>query len=399
MCKPTTIKPIEHRKELRSVHKKATTFFGFLFLGLAIFFPIFVSEQIGGWTRKYTSPIYFDASKIPDMTGKVALVTGANTGIGYHTALELVRNGAEVILTSRSVTKGQAAMKNIEQDIKKTNKEDFDIKMTLLQLDLASLESVEQFALEFEKLNKPLHILVLNAGIMKSPGQEFVGTEMRYGFETTKDGFESHIGVNHIGHFYLTKLLSKKLKASAPSRVVSVASVSEGQSYKEGFRFDEWMPENGLIPDAYEDGTAYGQSKLANVMFANELSSTVFKDTGVTAYSLHPGVIRTELGRYMEGEMFVSFKGKGWMEDLAKAFADALFSLPTFNAQDGALTQLHVATAPAEDLVNGGLYHPIGSHVTPLHPQGSNKDLQRRLFAETEAIIERVIGKNLKLEW
>ena len=215
----------------------------------------------------------------------------------------------------------------------------------------------------------------------------------------TKDGLEAHIGVNHIAHFYLTKLLSKNLKASAPSRILSVSSMAEQGAYEEGFRFHEWMPIDGQMPEAYEDGKAYGQSKLANAMFANELSSTVFKDTGVTAYSLHPGVILTELGRDLEKEMQAQLNEKGFlMKSIVSTFG-ALFLLSNFNAADGALTQLHLATAPTEELVNGGFYHPIGKHVPLTHSQGLNQTLQKLVFEETERVIESLRGNDLNLEW
>jgi len=113
-------------------------------------------------------------------------------------------------------------------------------RITFMQLDLASLESIEKFVKNFLSIRQPLHMLVLNAGIMKSPGSLAVGQEMTYGYETTLDGFERHIGVNHIGHFYLTKLLMHTLEHSAPSRVISVSSSAEMSSYPAGIRFDLW---------------------------------------------------------------------------------------------------------------------------------------------------------------
>merc|ERR1712023_503164 len=113
-------------------------------------------------------------------------------------------------------------------------------KVRFMKLDLASLPSIKSFAEAFEKMNLPLHMLVQNAGVMKSPGLEAVGQNFTYGYDTTEQGFEMHIGVNHIGHFYLTQLLEPILKKSAPARVVSVSSSAERSAYAKGIRFDLW---------------------------------------------------------------------------------------------------------------------------------------------------------------
>lgn len=388
MSRPTVVSEDMPHETKSGVHKKSwTSIFGLAFLLFLLAAPLFISEAIGGWTRKYTSPVRFSTSSIPDLTSQVAIVTGANTGIGYHTALELARNGAHVILACRSEQKCQAAMSQIKNEVLETTKE--EPKLTFLPLDLASLDSVKQFASDFTKLDLPLHILVLNAGVMKSPGAAFVGQSLTYGFETTKDGFEYHIGVNHVAHSYLTKLLLPKLQQSAPARVVVVSSLAEQNSYEQGIVFDQWVPPaNGKMPETYEDGNAYGQSKLANLMFAAELALRL-NGTGVTAYALHPGVIETELGRYMEPVLEEQMQSTGKVPYFAqKAFAN-LFSSAMFSAKDGALTQLHLATAPVDTLINGAMYHPIGKVIGALHPQGQNRSLQTLLWEETEKAIEQ----------
>jgi len=320
-----------------------------------------LSEFLTGWVRKYNSPIYFTPSKsIPDMTGKVAIVTGSNTGIGYVTALELARNGATVIVAARSEARGLDAVAKIQKEIddEKSNNVKF------LPLDLASLDNVEEFAKAFKGLKMDLHILVLNAGVMKSPGMQFTGVPLQYGFETTMDGFEYHIGVNHIGHAYLTQLLldnlkSTALKSSEGSRIVSVSSMAETSAPTPGIVFDQWVPTNGIMPDSYEDGEAYGQSKLANLMYTNELSANL-NGTNVSAYSCHPGVIKTELVRYMDPVMIEKQAEQGQVVAfLGKVFTQ-IFNAALFDAEGGALTQLHLATASKETLVNGAFYHPIG---------------------------------------
>ena len=348
---------------------------------ISIGFPIFISEAIGGWTRKFTSPVRFNPSNIPDLTDKVAIVTGANTGIGFHTALELARANAHVVVASRSQAKGTAAVDKIREQVK-------DAKVQFLPLDLASLKSVSKFAELFTKLKLPLHMLILNAGVMKSPGEVFVGKSMNYGFETTEDGFEYHIGVNHIAHVHLTNLLLPKLKSSAPSRILSVSSIAEQNAPESGMKFqDWWVPKNGAMPSDYEDGLAYGQSKLANVMYARELSKAL-NGTDISVYSLHPGIILTELGRYMEPELQKDVDGLGVIgSSFVKVFG-ALFQAANFDSKGGALTQLHLAVEEESKLVNGGFYHPIGRHTDPSHPQALNETLASVLWKETNAAIK-----------
>jgi len=345
--------------------------------------PIFLSEVIGGWTKKYTSPVYFTPSKIQDLTDKVAIVTGSNTGIGYHTALELARAGATVIVAARSETKGKDAVKKIQNEV--TN-----AKVQFLPLDLASLDSVSNFSRLFNNLDIPLHMLILNAGVMKSPGEVFVGRRLDYGFETTSDGFEYHIGVNHIAHAYLTELMLPNLKNSAPSRIISVSSMAEQGAPDIGMRFgDWWLPRDAVIPNDYEDGVAYGQSKLANIMYAKELSKTL-NGTGVSIYSLHPGVITTELSRYMEPVILEGVQEQGTLVSIMFKLFGTLFQMSNFDSKGGSLTSLYLATASEDELMNGAFYHPIGKLVEPTHPQGSNETLARMLVEETEkAILQR----------
>mmetsp|Transcript_7144 Transcript_7144/g.10562 ORF Transcript_7144/g.10562 Transcript_7144/m.10562 type:complete len:211 (-) Transcript_7144:717-1349(-) len=179
---------------------------------VTVIIPCLISEIIGGWTKQCTSRILFPIGDltIPPQENKVVIVTGANTGIGYETSLKLVQAGAHVIVACRSECKAQKAMEQIWRELyagQGNNKSTNEGQMTFLPLDLGSLKSVKVFAQQFQHLNIPLHTLILNAGVMKSPGSEFVGQHLTYGFDTTRDGLEYHIGVNHVAHFYLTQLL------------------------------------------------------------------------------------------------------------------------------------------------------------------------------------------------
>ena len=195
------------------------------------------------------------------LNSHVFFFAGANTGIGKETARELARKGCEVIVAARDVAKGKAAveeiMASVADDVRGAT--GYGVaRVRFLQLDLASLTSVKLFADAFKKLNLPLHILMLNAGVMKSPGAGYIGRELNYGYSSTVEGFESHIGINHIGHFYLTQLLEPLLINSAPSRVVATSSAAAQGAPASGIDFGSWREKT---PD-YEDGAAYGQSKV-----------------------------------------------------------------------------------------------------------------------------------------
>ena len=356
--------------------------------------PIFISTQIAGFTSKYlTNPTRFSLAKIPNMSGKVVIVTGANTGIGFETARRLVLAGAEVIMTSRSKERGDAAMMRIVDEYAATYPEATTVQIKNMICDLSSLRSVRQFVSEFKKLSVPLHLLILNAGVMKSPGSQFVGQNLTYGFELTDDGFEQHIGVNHIAHHYMTTLLTKELVAGRPSRVVSVSSSAHAGGYDDGIRPDTWRPvvkNDGDVPPWYEDGNSYAQSKLANILFARELADRM-ADKGVTAYSVHPGVIDSDLGRYMTSKFEQDAKQKPFLERLLTNVFGGIFMLSQMTVEDGALTQLYVATADVEELSNGGFYWPVGLLTNTTHPQGENVTLQKYLWKETESAINQAL--------
>lgn len=205
------------------------------------------------------------------LDGKTVLITGANTGIGKETAVDMAQRGARVILACRDMGRANKAADEIR---KRSGNGNVVVKM----LDLASLQSVRALAKDVQQNEERLDVLINNAGIMMCPQWQ------------TEDGFEMQFGVNHLGHFLLTNLLLDLLKKSTPSRVVNVSSLAheKGEIY-----FDDINLEKD-----YDPHRSYKQSKLANVLFTRELAVRL-KGTGVTTYSLHPGVIRTELGRHL----------------------------------------------------------------------------------------------------
>uniref|UniRef100_A0A183A018 Dehydrogenase/reductase SDR family member 12 n=1 Tax=Echinostoma caproni TaxID=27848 RepID=A0A183A018_9TREM len=235
---------------------------------------------------------------------KIAIVTGANTGIGLCTAGELARRGATVIMACRSVERAETAKTRLLADYGATNpdwmKKDVadpavasSLKpieanqLIIEQLDLGSLDSVREFATRVLEKYPKIHYLINNAGLSLDI------------FSTTKDGFEQVIGVNHLGHFLLTELMLPALKAAgSPSRIIIVSSMVHyyGQLCK---------PDLQPTEENYGQLSVYNSSKLANVMHAVELSERL-EGTNVTVVSLHPGVVETELHRDFKSTSMIS---------------------------------------------------------------------------------------------
>lgn len=210
---------------------------------------------------------------VSSMKGRVCLVTGGNSGIGKETALGLAWLGATVIIVTRDRTKGEAALSEIRGKSENQN-------VDLMVADLSSMQSVRQLAREFLAKYPKLHVLVNNAGI-------FLPKRM-----VTVDGLETTFATNHLGHFLLTNLLLNLLKASAPSRVINITSDAHKGAEID---FDDLMGEK-----KFSGFKAYGQSKLANILFTYELARRL-EGTRITVNCLHPGAVRTGFGKDSRG--------------------------------------------------------------------------------------------------
>lgn len=253
--------------------------------------------------------------QIPVQAGKTMMVTGANTGIGYETALSLYEAGAHVILACRSIESAQQAIARIQQ-----HKGSGSLEAGVL--DLSSLASVEVFANTILQKHQQLHVVINNAGVMIPPASK------------TVEGFELQFGVNFIGHFALIGRLYPLLNATPGARVVSVSSLA----YLRGeIDFDNLRSEN-----SYEPMREYCQSKLANIIFALELQRRVNAANGhVLAVAAHPGASNTDLSRYMD----------------EAAYAAALERFGTLmDPWQGALPSLYAAVA--DRVIGGALYGP-----------------------------------------
>ncbi len=240
-----------------------------------------------------------------DLSGRRAVVTGANTGLGFQTAGALAGAGASVILAVRSVERGDAAAAKIRADVP-----DADLRVS--ELDLADLVSVRKFAAD-EAARGPLHLLVNNAGVMLVPSRQY-----------TVDGFEQHMGTNHLGHVALTAGLLPALLAADRPRIVAVSSIA----HRFAGRLDRSLGQDGK----YTPMGAYGQSKLANLLFVAELHRR-YAATGLVAAAAHPGWSATEL--------FPKSDDAAW----SVRFSRKATAMLGTSAQTGARPQLFAATA------------------------------------------------------
>jgi NAD(P)-dependent dehydrogenase (short-subunit alcohol dehydrogenase family) len=264
-----------------------------------------------------------------DLRGKIAVVTGASTGLGLETARALASVGAQVVLAGRDSARIDTAAATILDTAP-------DAMLEQAELDLASLASVRVFADWYASNHDRLHLLINNAGVMYTP------------FEHTAEGFEMQFGTNHVGHFLLTCLLVPQLLADPPSRVVNLSSGGHRGS-------DIVWDDINYERREYEKFSAYGQSKTANILFAVE-ASTRWAGDGITVNALHPGGIRTNLQRYVSDE------------ELDRLRAAAGAGVPDWKSvEQGAATSLLLATSPLVEGV-GGRYFEDSNEAEPQQP-------------------------------
>ncbi|MBL6957147.1 MAG: SDR family NAD(P)-dependent oxidoreductase [Chlorobium phaeobacteroides] len=287
----------------------------------------------------------WDTRLMLDQSGKVAIVTGATSGLGYETARALAGKGARVIIAARDTAKGESAKEKLKKEYPEAD-------VAVMKLDLADLQSVRKFSDDFSKRYSRLDLLINNAGVMAPPHGK------------TADGFELQFGTNHLGHFALTILLLEMLKKVPGSRVVTVSSGAHAFGMLD---FDDLNWEKRK----YNKWQAYGDSKLANLYFTRELQR-LLDQAGVNVFSVaaHPGWAATELQRY-----------QGWLVLLNSFFAQP----PGM----GALPTLYAATAP--DVHGGDFFGPDGfgeMRGYPVKVQSSRRsrdmDAARKLWEVSE---------------
>lgn len=260
----------------------------------------------------------WNETKLPDLSGKVILITGANSGLGFQGSKVFASKGASVVMACRNMDKGKAALEEIQKEQPKA-------QLALLPLDLSDLDSVKFFADRFKKQYKQLDVLCNNAGVMFLP------------FRKTKQGFEMQFGTNHLGHFALTGLLLERLLSTDNSRIVTTSSM-----YHRSGKMD-FVNLNG--EKKYDKYKAYAASKLANLFFAYELQRKLKAASSSTiSVACHPGFTATNLqlaGPIMEGSAFKTSVMKVFNRLMAQ------------DVQMGTLPMLYAAT---EKDVQGGDY-------------------------------------------
>nr|XP_049698164.1 retinol dehydrogenase 13 [Helicoverpa armigera]XP_049698165.1 retinol dehydrogenase 13 [Helicoverpa armigera] len=290
------------------------------------------------------------------LVGKTALVTGCNTGIGKETVLDFYKRGAKVIMACRSLERAEEAKTEIEtrcKDLPDTG------KIVLAKCDLTSLKSVRDFAQNVLDTEPQINILVNNAGVMMCPKSE------------TEDGFEMQLGTNHLAHFLLTMLLLPRIRNSTPARIVTVSSKAHTRY---GINFDDLNYKSRN----YNAAEAYSQSKLANVLFSRELATKLKEHNieGINTYSLHPGVIKTELGRHLNETLF-----SGARQIIGFVLAPFMKS-PELGAQ----TTIYCAVD--EKCANEtGLYYSDCAVTSPA-PKGLNDDYAKKLWEKSVELVK-----------
>ncbi|GGK63398.1 SDR family NAD(P)-dependent oxidoreductase [Streptomyces flaveus] len=281
---------------------------------------------------------------IPEQKGRVAVVTGANTGLGFETARALAEHGATVVLAVRDVEKGRQAAARMSGDV------------TVQELDLTSLESIRAAAADLHGTHTGIDLLINNAGVMYPPKQ------------TTRDGFELQFGTNHLGHFAFTGLVLDLLLPVPDSRVVTVSSVAH--RIRAAIHFDDLQSER-----SYSRVAAYGQSKLANLLFTYELQRRLALHGSTNAVAAHPGLANTDLMRNLPAAM--------------RVITPVIGPLMSQKPEMGALPTLRAATDPA--VLGGQYYGPDGMgeyrghpQVVESSPESYDRTVQQRLWAVSE---------------
>ncbi|MFT4601115.1 MAG: NAD(P)-dependent dehydrogenase (short-subunit alcohol dehydrogenase family) [Arenicella sp.] len=294
----------------------------------------------------------FDFEKTPNQKGRIALITGANTGLGLETTKWFVQKEIKVVMACRNLSKAEEAKKSVLS-------EHPNAEIELMELDLNSLESVKGFAAAFIEKHDKLDLLINNAGVMIPP------------YSKTKDGFELQFGVNHLGHFLLTDLLLPLINKTEGSRIVSLSSVA----HKSGrINLDDINWEK-----KYSKMKAYGQSKLANLMFALDLNEKI-QEKGIKTLSVaaHPGGSNTDLVRHIPKLLYYVLL--------------PLFSLMSHSPKNAALP---IVMAALDASVKGGEYFGPQSRTemkgnpgrAKIESHAKDMEVRKKLWAISEKMV------------
>ncbi|KAF9365448.1 hypothetical protein BGX34_009973 [Mortierella sp. NVP85] len=321
--------------------------------------------QLRFW-KTYFTPNRYAHDQIPNLTGKVAIVTGANTGLGYVTMVALAAHGAHVFAACRSEQRAKDAINKAKDEIKEHYSHLVtDPKIEFLELDLNDMKKCRESAQTFLKRDLPLHILVCNSGIMMVP------------YALSADGIETQFAVNHMGHFVFTTCLLDRIKSSQPSRIVIVSSLTHEHTVPGGIDFDTLNDETKSTAVS-----RYGRSKLANILFGKALARRLAKER-VHVNIAHPGYVDTELARHTS--------------DTFGARVDTIYRWLTrivaTSPKVGALTQLYLATSPQieNNNIRGRFFIPIANEILP-SSYARDEELQEKLWDFSEKLVREKIG-------
>ncbi|KAG0316231.1 hypothetical protein BGZ99_007004 [Dissophora globulifera] len=323
-------------------------------------------SQFKYW-KTYIKRNRFSYDQIPDQTGKVVIVTGANIGLGYATTVALAGHGAHVFLACRDQERATNAIERAKRDIKEKYPHAASPKLEFLELDLNDMSKARQAAKDFLAKNLPLHLLICNSGILMVP------------FELSADGIETQFAVNHMGHFVFTTTLLDRLRATEPSRVVIVSSIAHEAARSGGIDF-ETLNVRTKGSNAF---FRYARSKLANVLFAKALARRLEQDR-VYVNVAHPGYVHTGLLRHTRAAWGVAFNSI--METITKIIA--------LKPEAGCLTQLYLAISPdiEEHDIRGRYFIPIGNEIKP-SAYARDEILQEKLWLFSEKLVREKIGE------
>ncbi|KAG0335921.1 Retinol dehydrogenase 14, partial [Podila humilis] len=322
------------------------------------------------------TPDHFSYDQIPDLTGKVALVTGANQGIGYATTLGLVAHGARVVMACRSQERAQEAIEQLHKDVLEQYPKSVvagelcvdhgrRLPLDFLSLDLNNLKSVHQAVQEFLSRGLPLHILINNSGV----------GGVSWGL--SEDGIENHFAINHLGHFVLTTGLLDRMKESQPARIVVVSALLYDDL--PGGVFDLSKINDESVGDPLK---RYARSKMANILFANALQRRLLNDR-IYVNSLHPGVVDTGMAHNFHNHM----------SDILSQVMRRVSKFMLVTKDQGALTQLYLATSPEVENMNirGRFFIPVAKELA-LNTKAQDVMIQEELWKFSEDVAKEKIG-------
>jgi retinol dehydrogenase-12 len=325
-------------------------------------------SSLSGTIPAIASDRKFGFADLPNLKGKVAVVTGANTGLGFGSAKALAGAGAHTVLACRSTKKCEAAAKRIRKVYPQAD-------LATLALDLNSLASVRTFAEQLAATEPAVDVLLLNAGVMGPP------------HTLTADGLEMQFGVNHVAHAYLALKTLPLVREAVALRGSATITVVSSLAHKGSVKGDVYLDEAALNdPANYNAIDYYGQSKLSNILFSNELSRRLGDGAqNIFVNAIHPGAVATELGRHFR-EALGQYLPVAVLDFLENVLVPSI----SWDAETGALTQLYAAVSPdiVAQRITGRYFVPIGKDIPPAKP-ALDRQLQSNLWTFTAELLSK----------